>query len=133
MGARSRHETPLEQWLVEPVDVEASPGLTLERGQALESAVQLLLEKLSPVERAVYVLREAFGYDYRQIARVVWISEANGRQLLARARKHLGEARRKPVSAARLRTFLEAFVAATQTGELARLEAVLRAEIARAQ
>jgi hypothetical protein len=62
--------------------IEAGPGILTERGQAVESALLLLLEKLSPMERAAYLLREAFGYSYRQIARVVRVSEVNSRQLV---------------------------------------------------
>lgn len=126
LGARTRREFPMEQ--SEPIDLEAGPGILAERGQALESALQLLLEKLSPTERAAYVLREAFGYSYRQIARVLRVSEANGRQLVTRARKHLIEERRVPASASELRRFVGAFIHATQRGDLALLEAVLSSD-----
>src|SRR3954469_11104682 len=63
-SARSRRETYLGPWLPEPVDTSADPPLGAERGEALELAVLLLLEHLSPTERAAYVLREAFDYPY---------------------------------------------------------------------
>jgi len=128
-GARLRHEAPLERRLAEPIDPEAGPGLLAERGQALESALLILLEKLSPLERAAYLLREAFDYSYRHVARVVRVSEANSRQLVTRARKHLADERRVPVAAADLRRIADAFIDATRSGNLARLEAILSADI----
>ena len=71
------------------MDTSADPTLGAERGEALELAVLMLLEKLSPTERAAYVLREAFDYSYRQIAEVLDVSEANARQLAARGRGRL--------------------------------------------
>ena len=67
-SARARRETYIGPWLPEPVDTSADPYLGAERGEALEFAVLLLLEKLTPHERAAYVLREAFDYPYPQIA-----------------------------------------------------------------
>ena len=67
-SARSRRETYIGPWLPEPVDTSGDPRLGAERAEALEFAVLLLLEKLSPTERAAYVLREAFDYSYDQIA-----------------------------------------------------------------
>jgi len=63
--------------------------LEAERGEALERAVLLLLEKLSPTERAAYVLSEAFDYPYARIADMLQVSHANARQIASRARKHL--------------------------------------------
>src|SRR6476660_721033 len=63
-SARARRETYVCPWLPEPVDTSADPALGAERGEALEFAVLLLLERLPPVERAAYVLREAFDYPY---------------------------------------------------------------------
>src|ERR1700712_4925459 len=87
-SARARHETYVGPWLPEPVDTSADPALGAERAEALELAVVLLLERLSPAERAAYVLHEAFGYPFRQIAEMLETSEANARQLGARARRH---------------------------------------------
>jgi RNA polymerase sigma factor (sigma-70 family) len=85
--ARARRETYPGTWLPEPVDTSADPGLGAERGEALNLAVLLLLEKLSPTERASYVLREAFDYSYCEIAEILRIEEANARQLVSRARQ----------------------------------------------
>lgn len=86
-SARSRRETYVGLWLPEPVDSTADPRLRAERGEALELAVLLLLEKLTPAERAAYTLREAFDYPYREIAEILQLTEANTRQLVTRARK----------------------------------------------
>jgi RNA polymerase sigma-70 factor (ECF subfamily) len=121
-SAWARRETPIESRLVDAIGADADPAAGAEQGEALEVAVRALLEKLSPAERAVYLLREAFDYPYRQIARVLGLSEANARQLAARARRRLAGELRRPVSAPEQRALLDAFVAAAQTGDLATLE-----------
>src|SRR4051795_13660922 len=124
-SARVRRETYIGPWLPEPVDTAADPLLGAERGEALEVGVLMLLEKLSPTERATYVLREAFDYSYREIAAVLEIEEANARQLSARARGRLEGARRRSADAEEHRRLLTAIVAAAQAGELAQLEEML--------
>jgi RNA polymerase sigma-70 factor, ECF subfamily len=128
-SARARHESSIGTWRSEPVDTEADPAHGAERTDALERALLTLLERLSPSERAAYVLREAFDYPYRQVAQVVATSEANARQLATRARLHLSGERRREVSAAEHRRFLDAFVDAAQTGDLAPLEQLLTADL----
>jgi RNA polymerase sigma-70 factor (ECF subfamily) len=78
-SARSRRETNAGPWLPEPVDTGADPGLGAERGEALELGLRALLRKLSPTERAAYILREAFDYPYRDIANVLRLGEAKTR------------------------------------------------------
>jgi len=129
-SARARRETHVGPWLVEPVDAEADPARAIEQREALELALQTLLGKLSPAERAAYVLREAFDYPYRQISQVLGLSEANARQLAARARRRLCGERRRAVAAPEQRALLDAFLAAAQTGDLAALEHLLTAELA---
>ncbi len=87
----------------------------------------VLLQKLSPTERAAYVLREAFDYPYRHISQVLALSEANARQLVIRARRRLCGEHRRPVGANEHQRLLDAFVAAAQTGDLATLEQLLAA------
>jgi RNA polymerase sigma-70 factor (ECF subfamily) len=128
-SARSRRETYVGPWLPEPVDTSTDPQLGAERGEALEFAVLLLLEKLSPTERAAYVLREAFEYPYRQIAEILQLEEANTRQLVSRARQHIIDGRRTPVNSAGQRRLLEAFIAAAQRGDLAALEALFASDV----
>src|SRR5690606_35970080 len=82
----------------EPFGTHAYPTLGAERAEALSFAVLLMLERLTPTERAAYVLREAFGYDYAEISSVVQVSEVAARQLVSRARKHLVEERHREVS-----------------------------------
>jgi RNA polymerase sigma factor (sigma-70 family) len=128
-SAQSRRETPVGTWLPEPVDTHSDPGLSAERVEALKLAVLVLLEKLSPTERAAYVLREAFDYPYRQIADILQMEEANVRQLVSRARKHIEEGPRTPVSSGEQRRFLEVFVGAAQKGDLAGLEALFAKDV----
>ncbi|MFL6417050.1 MAG: RNA polymerase sigma-70 factor [Bryobacteraceae bacterium] len=128
-SARSRHETYVGPWLPEPVDTSTDPQLGAERGEALEFAVLLLLEKLSPTERAAYILREAFDYPYRQIAEILRLEEANTRQLVARARQHVTEGRRAPVSSTAQRRLLETFIAAAQKGDLTALEGLFASDV----
>jgi RNA polymerase sigma-70 factor (ECF subfamily) len=126
-SARARRETHIGPRLVEPVDAAANPSLDAEQHEALESAVLMLLQKLSPAERAAYVLREAFDYPYKHIAQVLALREANARQLVARARRRLCGDHRRPVGATEHQRLLDAFVAAAQTGHLATLEQLLAA------
>ncbi|MGW2542749.1 RNA polymerase sigma-70 factor [Kitasatospora sp. NPDC001574] len=128
-SARVRRESYVGPWLPEPVNTGADPQVGAERAEALELAVLRLLERLNPVERAAYVLREAFDYPYRQIADILETSEANTRQLVSRARKHLAAARRERVSSAEHRRLLEVFLSAAQTGDLTVLEKVLAADV----
>jgi RNA polymerase sigma factor (sigma-70 family) len=127
-SARSRRETPVGTWLPEPVDTSADPGLETERGDALELGVQVLLTKLSPTERAAYILREAFDYAYRDIANVLRLEEANARQVVTRARQRVGRDRRMLASSTEPRRLLDSFLAAAQHGDVARLEALLASE-----
>lgn len=128
-SARARRATHIGTWLPEPVDIEADRAHSAERAEALDRAVLVLLENLSPIERAAYVLREAFDYPYRQISKVLAISEANARQLAARARLHLAGERRRQVSAAQHQRFLDAFVDAAQTGDITTLEGLLAVDV----
>ncbi|WP_031517435.1 RNA polymerase sigma-70 factor [Streptomyces sp. NRRL F-5123] len=128
-SARVRRESYTGPWLPEPVDTGADPQLGAERAEALDLAVLFLLEKLKPVERAAYVLREAFDYPYRRIAEILETSEPNTRQLVTRARRHLAAERRGPVSRTEHRRMLEAFLAAAQTGDLSVLEELLTEDV----
>jgi RNA polymerase sigma-70 factor (ECF subfamily) len=130
-SARVRREAYVGPWLPEPVDTSADPALGAERGAALEVAVLMLLEKLTPTERAAYVLHEAFDYPYREIAEVLDLgSEDNARQLASRARRKLAAARpATSVDDESRRRLLDAFVAAARDGELARLEELLAADV----
>ena len=128
-SAHTRHETYVGTWLPEPVDTGSDPTVGAERGEALKLAILMLLEKLSPTERAAYVLREAFDYSYHQIADILQMEEANVRQLVSRARKHITDGRRTPVSADEQRRLLEAFIAAARKADMAALESLFSEDV----
>jgi RNA polymerase sigma-70 factor (TIGR02957 family) len=128
-SAHARRETYIGTWLPEPVDTTSDPRIGAERGEALKLAVLILLEKLSPTERAAYVLREAFDYPYRQIADILQMEEASVRQLVSRARKHIADGRRTPVSSDEQRRLLEAFIAAAQKADMAGLEGLFAEDV----
>ncbi|MGW4928340.1 RNA polymerase sigma-70 factor [Agromyces sp. NPDC004153] len=128
-SARARRETYIGPWLPEPVDTSQDPTLGAERTEALGYAVLVMLERLTPTERAAYVLREAFGYSYAQIHEIIGVSEAAARQLVSRARKHLAGERRRDVSASEQRRLLTAFVSAAQTGDLEQLERLFAEDV----
>jgi RNA polymerase sigma-70 factor (TIGR02957 family) len=91
-SARVRRETYVGDWLPEPVVVpvgEPGPAEHAELADSLSMAFLVLLEALSPVERAVFMLREVFGYDYQAVARITGKTEVNCRQIFARARQHI--------------------------------------------
>jgi RNA polymerase sigma-70 factor (TIGR02957 family) len=93
-SAKKRKETYLGPWLPEPLILseEYNPLEVVERSDTISYAFMILLESLSPVERAIYVLREAFVYDYKDIADMVDKSEANCRKIYSRAKKSMGSA-----------------------------------------
>ena len=128
-SARVRREQYVGPWLPEPVDTSADPSLGAENAEALETAVLVLMEKLGPEQRAAYVLRQAFGYSYDEIAEILTTTSANARQLVSRAQRHVGSDRKEPVDPAKRRELLEAFVAAARNGDVKRLEQVLSAEV----
>ncbi|MFJ2399376.1 RNA polymerase sigma-70 factor [Streptomyces sp. NPDC087843] len=128
-SARVRRESYVGPWLPEPVDTSHDPQLGAERAEALEMAVLLLLEKLNPVERTAYVLREAFDYPYGRIAEILETTEANARQLVSRGRRHLAAVRKEHVTPAAHRRLLEVFLSAARTGDLSVLEDVLTADV----
>src|SRR3712207_6208067 len=94
-SARVAREQYIGPWLPEPLvtDPAADPAEAGVLADSLSTAFLVLLETLSPTERAAFLLREVFGYDYSEIARIVRVSEANARKLVQRARERI-EARR---------------------------------------
>lgn len=128
-SARVRRETYIGPWLPEPVDTSADPYLGAERGDALEFAALLLMEKLTPNERAAYVLREAFDYPYAQIAEILRAAEPAVRQLVSRARKNLASERRTPATPQAQRELLNAFIGAARSGDMSALERLFAADV----
>jgi RNA polymerase sigma-70 factor (ECF subfamily) len=127
-SARSRREAYVGPWLPEPLVEDPAPGPAsrAELADSLSLAMLVLLERLTPVERAAYLLRDVFGYGYAEIAGIIEQSEVNSRQLVTRARKHL-EARRPRFDAdvAARDALLVRFLAAAEEGDLAALEELL--------
>lgn len=121
-SARSTRETYIGPWLPEPVSTEEDPALGAERAEALQFAILLTLERLTPTERAAYILREAFDYPYPRIAEIISSSVASARQLVSRARSHLASDRRASVEPRHQRRLLEAFLVAAQKGDAQELE-----------
>lgn len=125
-SAHSRRETYAEPWLPEPVDTSHDPTLGAERGEALEYAVLLLMERLNPMERAAYVLREAFAYPYSRIAEILHTTEAHSRQLVCRARRRLAAPEvRTPSGSGQRRAFLARFLDAASGRDARALERLL--------
>ena len=128
-SARARREVYVGPWLPEPVRTDDDPALGAERSEALELGLLKLMERLSPRERAVYLLREAFDYSFADIAGVLETTESNVRQLASRARLHLQEARPTAVANEERNRLLRAFVSAAQTGDLKQLETMLAEDV----
>jgi RNA polymerase sigma-70 factor (TIGR02957 family) len=131
-SARHRRERYVGTWLPEPLleSGDPDPADRVEMRETVSTAFLVLLERLSPLERAVFLLREAFGYDYADIAEIVDKSEANCRQVLARARKRIDAERpRFDPSTERHRELTEEFLAAVTDGDLAGLERMLAEDV----
>jgi RNA polymerase sigma-70 factor (ECF subfamily) len=124
-SARVRRQTDLQPHLLEATDPTADPTREAEQKESVSLALRTVLETLSPVERAVYILREAFDYPHRRIAEIVGLSEANARQLVTRARRRVSEPPRWSVDPAEHQRLLETFFAAAHHGDLDLLEALL--------
>ena len=127
-SARVRRETYVGPWLPEPLmtDPAPDPSEQVELADSLSIAFLAVLESLSPVERAVYLLREVFGYGYDEIAGIVDRTEDNCRQLATRARRHVEAHRpRFAVPRERQEELTERFIEAVQTGDDDALVAML--------
>jgi RNA polymerase sigma-70 factor (ECF subfamily) len=132
-SARVRRESYVGPWLPEPIIQEEEPALArqTEMAESVSMAFMLILEALSPVERAVFLLREVFDYSYEQIAGIVEKSEENCRQIFARARRHIDAGKRRfEASPAKRDEIAERFFAACQRGELDGLVQLLAADAA---
>jgi RNA polymerase sigma-70 factor (ECF subfamily) len=130
-SARARRETYVGTWLPEPIvtNLRDSPEQMAELSDSLSMAFLMLLESLSPVERAVFLLREVFGYPYEDIASIVDKNEVNCRQIFGRARQHLdGHQVRYDASIEQSEVLLRSFIAAARGGDLDRLVALLAAD-----
>lgn len=133
-SARMRREAYLGPWLPDPVltlDPALGPAETAEQRDSVSLALLMAMEHLTPAERAVVVLREAFGYSHRDVAAIIDESETNCRQLHSRARRKLAE---QPAAPPRLNRadwtrLVERFLGAARDGDLAALEALLAEDV----
>lgn len=131
--ARSRREEYVGQWLPEPLVTETSgnPLNIIHIDESLSMAFLVLLERLTPVERAVFLLREVFDYEYSEIAGALGLSEANCRQILRRARTHVSSMRpRFKASTSKQNELLERFLGAAGSGDMDGLLALLSKDVA---
>ncbi|MFV0535227.1 MAG: RNA polymerase sigma-70 factor [Cumulibacter sp.] len=130
-SARVRRETYVGQWLPEPLleDPYQDPQRSAELADSISMAALLLLERLSPLERAAYVLREVFGYSYAEIAQLLERGESACRQLVARARQHMAAGRIRFDADRQHRDELaERFFDAVQAGDVDGLRQLLTAD-----
>jgi RNA polymerase sigma-70 factor, ECF subfamily len=128
---RRRRESYVGPWLPEPVLTEPSPEGEAERAASVSMAMLVVLETLSPLERTVFVLHEAFSYDYTEIAEILDRTPAAVRQLAHRAREHVAARRpRFPADAAARRAATERFLRASMQGDLADLMELLAPDAA---
>ena len=126
--ARVRRETYVGPWLPDPLVADAAPGpgARVELAESLSQAFLVVLEHLTPLERAAFLLREVFDYDYAAVAEILGRSEASCRQLVTRARRHVRDERpRFDADDAQKQALLERFLAAAEDGDLAQLERLL--------
>ncbi|KOX26546.1 RNA polymerase sigma 70 [Saccharothrix sp. NRRL B-16348] len=128
-SAKARRERAVGAWLPEPLldgDPMLGPADTFEQRESVTLAVLMLMERLPPVERAVYVLREAFSYSHAEIAEILDITESASQQHAHRARRHVAAGRNSgEVDRATARRIVEAFIAAASSGRTERLVALL--------
>jgi RNA polymerase sigma factor (sigma-70 family) len=129
-SARARRETYVGDWLPEPIVTGDDPGAQAESTDALSLALLVALETLSAEQRAALLLHDVFDYAYPDIAEVIGTSEANARQLVTRARKHVAERRvRFATTRTHHRDLVERFFAAAREGDLDGLEKLLAADV----
>ncbi|MER5862243.1 RNA polymerase sigma-70 factor [Kitasatospora sp. NPDC002040] len=131
-SARVRREQYVGPWFPEPLlsDPFQDPARSAELADSVSMAALLLLERLSPLERAVFVLRQVFDFDFDQVAAAVGRSEAACRQLLVRARRHMADGRPRFEAAREERDALAArFFDALREGDVAGLQELLAADV----
>jgi RNA polymerase sigma-70 factor (ECF subfamily) len=131
-SVRARRETYVGEWLPEPIVTDGAddPARAAEMADSLSLAILVLLESLTPDQRAALLLRDVFDYDYDEIAQIIGKQEANVRQLAARARRHVAERRpRFPVSTEQRRALATDFFAAITAGDAHALEQLLAHDV----
>jgi RNA polymerase sigma-70 factor (ECF subfamily) len=132
-SARARRERYVGDWLPEPIITDSSddPAQHAQMADSLSLAMLVLLESLSPEQRAVLLLHDVFDYDYPQVAEIIGESQDNVRQLATRARRHVAQRRPRFQTTREQREELSArFFQATDQGDLSGLEALLAHDVA---
>ncbi|HLY25540.1 MAG TPA: RNA polymerase sigma-70 factor [Aggregatilineales bacterium] len=130
-SAKTRREEYVGTWLPEPIATDGAPGAALVERETISMAFLVLLESLTPMERAVFLLREVFDYDYAEIAPIVGKSEANCRRYYHRARQFLTERRpRFEPSTDEQNKLLEAFMQVVVAGDVQGLTDLLAEDVA---
>jgi RNA polymerase sigma-70 factor (ECF subfamily) len=130
-SARARRERYVGEWLPEPLVTEPTPADHAETADSLSLALLVLLESLSPQQRAAFLLREVFEYPYEEVAEIIGTDVDSTRHLVARARKHVRERRPRYYASRRQREELaQRFFAAAEQGDLPALEALLVQDVA---
>jgi RNA polymerase sigma-70 factor (ECF subfamily) len=131
-SARAKRETYVGPWLPEPLMTEHAPdsSASVELAESLSMAFLVMLERLSPIERAVLLLHDVFDFDHAEVARIVDKSEANCRQLLARAKKHVvADEARFDADRERAARLAQRFTEAASAGDMDGMIAVLAEDI----
>lgn len=129
-SARVRREQYVGEWLPEPLATGATPADRAETADSLSLAFLVLLESLTPQQRAAFLLREVFQYSYDEIAEIVGTSVDSTRHLVARARKHVRDRRPRNLTTPQQRDELaRRFFAAAERGDLPALEALLTQDV----
>jgi len=128
-AARREREEYYGVWLPEPLMAEPEPDNAAGLADSLTMAFMLMLESLGPVERAAFLLREVFDYDYAETAAIVGKSEVNCRQIVRRARGQLQANPRTPPPSAQAERLAERFLAAAGTGEVKELLTLLAEDV----
>jgi RNA polymerase sigma-70 factor (TIGR02957 family) len=130
-SARVRRERYVGEWLPEPLVTDPTPAEHAETADSLSLAFLVLLESLSPQQRAAFLLREVFEYPYPEVAEIVGTNVDSARHLVARARTHVRERRPRYYASRRQREELaQRFFAAAEKGDLQALEALLAQDVA---
>jgi RNA polymerase sigma-70 factor (TIGR02957 family) len=131
-SARVRRETYVGEWLPEPLltDPDEDPARHAEMADSLSTAFLVVMESLTPEQRAAFLLHDVFDYPYGEIAEIVGVSEANARQLASRARENVEEGKpRFDISREQREEMVGRFIAAVEEGDLEGLQSILAEDV----
>jgi len=131
-SARAQREEYVGEWLPEPImtDPKSDPLGLIKIDESLSMAFLILMERLTPIERAVFLLREVFEYEYAEITAILAQNEPNCRQILRRARQHVGALQpRFKTSERKKKDLLERFLKATSSGDMEELVTLLASDV----